>query len=138
MSFHGAMLSGDRAASSQIGGLSGLAFALGNGSGVLLLVFFFVAFMAPGHVHAGFVPAHPLFGVDQAAHEPERLSGPISAVWMLLFAIPLFLFTPDRARGTLSCARGPSAGHRLRDRHGAEPQALPQRRALSGRALALQ
>jgi len=100
-SFHGAMLSGI-APSSKIGGLSGLAYALGNGSGFLLLVFFFVAFMAPGHVHAGFVPAHPIFGVDQAAHEPERLSGPISAVWMLLFAIPLFLFTPDRARGTLS------------------------------------
>lgn len=94
--FHGAMLSGV-APRSRIGGLSGLAFALGGGSGVFLLAFFLVAFMLPGHVHAPFVPEHPLFGVDQAAHEPERLSGPITAVWMLLFAIPLFLFTPDRA-----------------------------------------
>ncbi len=100
-SFHGAMLSGI-APQSRIGGLSGLAFALGNGSGFLLLVFFFIAFVAPGHVHASFVPAHPLFGVNQAAHEPERLSGPISAVWMLFLAIPLFLYTPDRPRGALS------------------------------------
>ncbi len=98
--FHGAMLSGI-APASRIGGLSGLAFALGNGSSFLLLVFFFIAFMAPGHVHAPFIPAHPLFGVDQAAHEPERLSGPITAIWMFLLAIPLFLYTPDRPRGTL-------------------------------------
>ena len=45
--FHGAMLSGI-APLSRIGGLSGLAFALGNGSGVILLVFFFIAFVAPG------------------------------------------------------------------------------------------
>lgn len=94
--FHGAMLSAI-APASRIGGLSGLAYALGNSAGVILLGFFFIAFVAPGMVHVGFVPDHPLFGVDQAAHEPERLSGPISAVWMLLLAIPLFLFTPDRA-----------------------------------------
>jgi UMF1 family MFS transporter len=64
---------------------------------VLLLIFYFLFFLLPGHVHAPFVPAHPLFGVDQATYEPQRLSGPISAVWMLLFAVPLFLWTPDRA-----------------------------------------
>lgn len=99
--FHGAMLSGI-APASRVGGLSGLAFALGNGSAVILLVFFFFAFVAPGLVHASFIPAHPLFGVDAAAHEPERLAGPISAVWMLVLAIPLFLFTPDRARSLLT------------------------------------
>jgi MFS transporter, UMF1 family len=97
--FHGAMLSAI-APQKRIGGLSGLAYALGNASGVILLAFFFIAFIAPGKVHADFIPAHPLFGVDQAAHVPERLSGPISAIWMFALAIPLFLFTPDRvARG---------------------------------------
>jgi UMF1 family MFS transporter len=98
--FHGAMLSGI-APTRKIGGLSGLAYALGNGSGFLLLVFFFIAFAAPGRLHASFIPEHTLFGVNQAAHEPERLSGPITAVWMLLLAIPLFLYTPDRPRGAL-------------------------------------
>lgn len=85
--FHGAMLP-SIAPYSRIGGLSGLAFALGNACGLILLLFFLFAFL---------LPDHPLFGVSQAAHEPERLSGPISAVWMLLAAIPMFLFTPDRA-----------------------------------------
>ena len=56
-----------------------------------------MAFALPGHVHWRFIPAHPLFGIDQAAHEPERLSGPISGLWLLVFSLPLFLFTPDRA-----------------------------------------
>ena len=45
-----------------------------------------------------FIPAHALFGIDPAKHEPERLAGPITALWMLLLAIPLFLFVPDRAQ----------------------------------------
>jgi len=96
--FHAAMLS-SVAPRSRLGGLSGLAFALGSGAGVLLLIFFFLGFVLPGRVHAPFILAHPLFGVNQAADEPQRLSGPISALWMLLFAIPLFLWTPDRASG---------------------------------------
>ncbi len=86
--FHGAMLP-SIAPHSRIGGLSGLAYALGSGCGFILLVFFLFAFL---------LPDHPLFGVNQATHVPERLSGPISAVWMLLAALPLFFFTPDRPR----------------------------------------
>ena len=100
--FQGAMLP-SLAPQSRIGGLSGLAFALGNGSSLLLLIFFLVAFMLPGQVD--FLPKHPLFGVDQAAHVPERLSGPITAVWMLFAAIPLFLFTPDKSGSGLPVRR---------------------------------
>jgi MFS transporter, UMF1 family len=96
--FHSAMLSGI-APRERIGGLSGLAFGLGSGAGVLLLIVFFLCFLLPGRVHAPFILSHPLFGVDQAAYEPQRLSGPLSALWMLLFAIPLFLWTPDRQSG---------------------------------------
>jgi UMF1 family MFS transporter len=81
--FHGAMLS-RIAPPSRIGGLSGLSFALGSGSGFLLMLLFLFAFVLP----------HSWFDLPDGV--PERLSGPISAVWMLLFAIPLFLFTPDR------------------------------------------
>jgi len=96
--FHAAMLS-SIAPRDRVGGLSGLAYGLGSGAGVLLLIFYFLCFMLPGRVHAPFILSHPLFGVNQAADEPQRLSGPISAVWMLLFAVPLFLWTPDRASG---------------------------------------
>ena len=100
--FHGAMLP-SVAPYSRIGGLSGLAYALGSGCGFVLLIFFLFAFL---------LPDHPLFGVDQAAHEPERLSGPISAVWMLLAAIPLFLFAPDRAPSGLPLRRAIKDGIR--------------------------
>jgi MFS transporter, UMF1 family len=109
--FHSAMLP-SVAPHSRIGGLSGLASGLGSGSGLLLLIFFFLAFVAPGHIHASFVAAHPLFGVDQAAHEPERLAGPISAVWLVVLSIPLFLFTPDRANTGVKLRQAIVAGIR--------------------------
>ena len=80
----------------RVGGLSGLGLALGNAAGILLLLFMMLAFALPGKVDWSFVPAHPLFGVDQALHQPERLAGPMSALWLLVFSVPLFLFTPDR------------------------------------------
>ena len=50
----------------------------------------------------------PIFGLDPAARRAGRATGPLSALWYLVFALPLFLFTPDeparRARRR-SCAR---------------------------------
>ncbi|HEY0302267.1 MAG TPA: MFS transporter, partial [Rhizomicrobium sp.] len=93
--FHNAMLP-TIAPHERVGPLSGLGLALGNLAGIVLLVFMMLAFSLPGQVDWPFVPAQPLFGVSQAAHDPERLSGPISGLWLLLFSIPLFLFTPDK------------------------------------------
>ena len=81
----------------RVGSLSGLSLALGNAFGLVLLIFMLVFFSLPGNVDWSFIPAHTLFGVSQAAHEPERLTGPISALCIVIFAIPLFIWTPDRA-----------------------------------------
>jgi MFS transporter, UMF1 family len=81
----------------RVAGLSGLALALGNASGILLLLFMLIAFALPGVVHWPFIPAHPIWGISQALHEPERLAGPVCAVWLIVFGLPLFFFTPDRA-----------------------------------------
>jgi UMF1 family MFS transporter len=83
----------------NIAGLSGLGLALTNAAGVLLLLIMLIAFALPGDVHWSFIPDKPLFGISKAAHEPERLSGPASAIWLLIFSLPLFLFTPDRPKG---------------------------------------
>jgi UMF1 family MFS transporter len=40
----------------------------------------------------------PLFGLDAKTHELERLMGPASALWLVVFVIPMFLFTPDAAK----------------------------------------
>jgi UMF1 family MFS transporter len=77
---------------------SGLALALGNAFALLALGFTAWAFALPGQVDWGFVPAAPLFGLDAAAHEPERIVAPMAAVIFALGALPLFLFTPDAPR----------------------------------------
>jgi MFS transporter, UMF1 family len=71
-----------------IGFWSGMGFALGNAFGVVLFLFFLFAW--------SWNP-HPLFGLDKALHEPERAVGILASVWMLIFGLPLFLFTPDTA-----------------------------------------
>jgi len=93
--FHNALLP-TIAPPKAVAGLSGLGLALGNAAGIVLLLFMLIAFALPGLVPWSFIPAHPLWGVDQALHEPERLAGPVCAIWLVMFSLPLFLFTPDR------------------------------------------
>lgn len=91
--FHNSLLS-SVARPQHIGALSGLGYALGNVASVLLLIFVLLAF---------YLPEHPWLGLVRATHEHERIVGPLSAAWLLVFSIPLFLWTPDR----------PAAGHSL-------------------------
>ena len=71
---------------SRISFLSGLGYSLGNFMGILLFLFFLVAW--------SWNP-HPLFGLRSELHEPERAVGMLAAFWFAVFSIPLFLFTPD-------------------------------------------
>jgi UMF1 family MFS transporter len=79
-----------------IGFWSGMGYSLGNVFGVILFVFFLFAW--------SWNP-HPLFGLDKAMHEPERAVGILAAVWMLIFGLPLFVFTPDSAGTGLGAAK---------------------------------
>jgi UMF1 family MFS transporter len=86
MVFHGSMLPSLTPAN-RVGRLSGLGYALGNFGGILLLGFALAFF---------YLPEQPLFGLDKAMHEHERIVGPMCALWLCIFCIPFFLFTPDR------------------------------------------
>lgn len=77
---------------------SGLALMLGNGLSVLALIFVLWAFALPGKVDWGFIPAHPLFGLDPLKHEPDRIVAPIAAILLAIGTVPLLLFTPDEAK----------------------------------------
>jgi UMF1 family MFS transporter len=77
---------------------SGLALSLGNLFSVLALVFTAWAFALPGKVDWGFVPSAPLFGLDPATHEPERVVAFLAAGLLFFGSIPLFLWTPDAPR----------------------------------------
>jgi UMF1 family MFS transporter len=91
------MLAG-AASRSMVPHVSGLGLALGNAATVLILIVSLVFFALPGAVDWPFIPAEPAFGLDPAAHEPSRIVAVICAIWLVLFSIPLFLFTADTER----------------------------------------
>lgn len=91
---------------------SGLALALGNLTSVVALLFTAWAFALPGKVPWGWVPAHPLFGLDAATHEPERVVALLAAGILLLGSIPLFLFTPDAPTTGVSLPKALASGAR--------------------------
>jgi UMF1 family MFS transporter len=80
---------------SRLGRLSGLGWAMGYVGGLVSLAFtllFLAANPQTGRTLAGFVP---LFGLDASMSEGDRATGPLSALWFVVFVLPLFLFTPD-------------------------------------------
>lgn len=79
----------------KAGHASGLALALGNFVSVTMLAGVLWAFALPGKVAWSFVPHAPLFGLDTALHEQDRIVGPLVAVVLGLGALPLFAFVPD-------------------------------------------
>lgn len=91
---HNAMLT-SAAPPAVLSRVSGLGLALGNAASVLLLVFVLVTMALPGQVALPFLPEAPLFGLDPAEHEPSRVVTLICAVWLIVFTVPMFLYTPD-------------------------------------------
>jgi UMF1 family MFS transporter len=82
----------------KLGRLSGTGWAMGYVGGLVSLVFtlgWLAANPETGRTLAGFIP---LFGLDPAAHEGDRVTGPLSAIWFIVFVLPMLLFTPDGAR----------------------------------------
>ena len=77
---------------SRIGFLSGVGYGVGNLFGVILFVFFLLAWSWN---------QHPLFGLDVTLHEPERAVGVLTAIWLVIFSAPMFFFTPDTAGSSL-------------------------------------
>ena len=72
----------------RIGLLSGFGWGLGYVGGLVALVIVLLGFS---------LPEAPLWGIDKAAHEHDRLVGPLSGLWFAAFVIPLFVWTPDTA-----------------------------------------
>ncbi len=83
----------------DIGRISNMAWGLGYLGGMIVLIFV-VAFMAAspqtGKTMLGLAP---IFGLDPATGEGDRATAPLSALWYLVFILPMFFFTPDGARG---------------------------------------
>ncbi len=83
--FYNAMLP-DLAARGRLGRISGWAWGLGYAGGLACLTLALVLFV---------LEEHALIPLDRAAAEHVRITGPLVGLWFLVFALPLFLFTPD-------------------------------------------
>ena len=86
MVFYNAMLP-DLTTQSRIGRLSGWGWGLGYAGGLACLGLALVALVDA---------ETPVFGLDKETSEHLRAMGPMVALWMVVFAVPLFLWTPDR------------------------------------------
>jgi UMF1 family MFS transporter len=81
--------------SNKIGRLSGTGWATGYVGGILSLILvlgFLAASPDTGRTLFGF---KPLFGLDPASHQGDRITGPLAGIWFIMFALPMFLLTPD-------------------------------------------
>ena len=79
----------------KIGRLSGTGWATGYVGGILSLILvlgFLAANPDTGRTLFGFVP---LFGLDPVTHQGDRITGPLTGIWFIIFVLPMFLLTPD-------------------------------------------
>jgi MFS transporter, UMF1 family len=109
--FHNSMLP-SIAQPERVGSLSGLGLSLNNTGSLLALLFMLmgIALPASGLVDWNFLPDKPLFGLDPAQQEHNRIAGPIAGAWLLIFVIPFFLWTPDRPSTGISVSRAVREG----------------------------
>jgi UMF1 family MFS transporter len=109
----------------ELGRISGTGWALGYAGGVvsLAMVLVFLAETDTGRTLVGLAPA---FGLDPEMREGTRAVGPFSALWYVVFALPVFLFIPEHSRPR------PAAGALRRGlgEIGATLRRLPRHRSL--------
>lgn len=77
---------------------SGYALTCANVTGVLLLLAVLWAFELPGRMTGMLLPDRPLLGLAADLFEPSRIVGPICALILAIFSVPLFLFAADSPR----------------------------------------
>ena len=79
----------------KIGRLSGTGWATGYVGGILSLILvlgFLAADPGTGRTLFGL---SPLFGLDPVTHQGDRITGPLTGIWFIVFVLPMFLLTPD-------------------------------------------
>ena len=82
----------------KLGSLSGNAWALGYAGGLICLIAMLLLMVADPEAGKTLIGITPILGLDPAQFEGDRASGPLTAIWYIVFIIPLFLFTPDAPR----------------------------------------
>ncbi|MBB2907800.1 UMF1 family MFS transporter [Rhizobium sp. RAS22] len=83
----------------NVGRISNLAWGLGYLGGVVVLIAVVTLLAANPKTGLTLVGITPLFGLDPASGQDARITGPIAALWYLIFILPMFLLTPDSNKG---------------------------------------
>ncbi|PDT83526.1 MFS transporter [Sinorhizobium sp. BJ1] len=94
----------------DVGRISNIAWGMGYLGGMIVLIG--VVALLAGNPATGktALGLDPLFGLDPAKGEDARITGPISALWYLVFILPMFLFTPDAGKATTSLREATERG----------------------------
>src|SRR5690606_28124139 len=91
----------------RIGWLSGLGWATGYLGGLVSLAFALLLLSTNPKTGLTLLGTPPAFGLDALAREGDRAVGPLTALWFVVFVLPLMLFTPD---GKRALKLGPAIG----------------------------
>ncbi|KAF5880331.1 MULTISPECIES: MFS transporter [Rhizobium] len=83
----------------EVGKLSNTAWGLGYLGGIIVLIAVVTLLAASPETGKTILGLDPLFGLDPETGQDARITGPISAVWYLIFILPMFFFTPDVGKG---------------------------------------
>ena len=82
----------------EIGRISGSSWAMGYWGGLVSLVLV-LGLMAPLPGNSTTILGmEPIFGLDPEMREGDRATGPLSAIWYLVFMVPFFMWAPDTKR----------------------------------------
>ncbi len=79
----------------RLGRLSGAGWAAGYFGGLVSLALM-LAFFATQPNGLTLLGQPPALGLDAAAREGDRISGPFTALWFAVLVWPMFVFVPDR------------------------------------------
>ncbi len=83
----------------NVGRISNLAWGLGYLGGMVVLIAVVTLLAANPKTGLTLVGITPLFGLDPASGQDARITGPVAALWYLIFILPMFLLTPDAKKG---------------------------------------
>jgi len=82
----------------ELGRLSGAGWACGYFGGLVSLALVAGLIVPSPETGTTLLGLQPLIPLDITAREGDRLVGPLSAAWYLVFMIPFFLFVPDESQ----------------------------------------
>ncbi|MBV6658721.1 MAG: MFS transporter [Devosiaceae bacterium] len=86
----------------RLGRLSAHGWASGYAAAIVTIVIAIGFMVAPADTGRTLFGLEPVFGLDPEAREGDRAVGPFTALWFAVLVLPLFTFTPDKPRSSLS------------------------------------